>query len=111
MSVNERQILQCGDSERAGIPSLVRSCEQTWADLSETGEERVRYCQACDHFVHRVANVVEARVRARQGECLAVPVEIYASVQRRAAERSANDGRIIVGMFDPNDAIDELLQE
>ena len=69
-----------------------------WGELSETGEERVRYCGQCDHLVHRVANRAEARVRARQGECLAVPPAIFDRAHQLEAERSARGG-LTIGMF------------
>ena len=61
----------CGDSLR-----LVRPCDRTWGSLEPTGEPRVRYCDGCEALVYRVLNEVEARVRARQGECIAVPAEV-----------------------------------
>jgi hypothetical protein len=69
-----------------------------WSDLSETGEERTRYCDRCDHLVHRVHNKFEARVRARQGECLAAPPVVFARAHQAAAVRDAGDG-LAVGMF------------
>lgn len=63
----------------------------------------------CDHLVHRVANVVEARVRARQGECLAVPEAVYDQVHAVAHARLAHG--ITIGFFDEGAFIDDHLTD
>lgn len=108
MSADDRRMLNCG-SDGVERP-LVRRCDQRWGELDETGEERVRYCRRCDRLVHKVANVVEARVRARQGECLAVPAEVLARVEARRQE-AFPEGSITIGYFDEGALIDRLLDE
>lgn len=112
MSADDRRILNCAAETPEVLHPLVRPCALRWSDLEETGEERVRHCADCAQLVYKVANVFEARARARQGECLAVPPPVYARVHARHRERyGPQEGKIILGFFSPESFIDELLDE
>lgn len=88
-----REVLNCGAQK--GQLRVTKSCRRRWDELAETGEPRERFCSDCDQIVHRVVNVVDARLRARQGECVAVPREIAAATRMRL--QPDDDRRLIVG--------------
>lgn len=91
--MSEREVLNCGALEER--LRVTKSCRRRWEALQETDEPRARYCDACDQIVHRVVTVVDARIRARQGECVAVPLEIARETRLRLAPDE--DRRLIVG--------------
>lgn len=112
MSVDDRRILNCAKETPEVLHRLLRPCALRWADLEDTGEERVRYCGDCEHLVYKVANRAEAMVRAQEGECLAVPPSVHARVHERYLARyGPQEGRIIIGFFSPELFVRELFAE
>lgn len=91
--MSDREVLNCGGGGRLEV---VKSCQRQWQSLDETEAPRTRYCGDCDRLVYKVLNVVEARVRAKQGECIAVPPSVARATRLNIA---AYAERLIVGGF------------
>jgi hypothetical protein len=47
-------------------------CPRQWSSLRETGDAKVRMCEACLREVHWCENDEEVRVLAARGACVAV---------------------------------------
>ena len=47
-------------------------CPRQWSSLRETGNPKVRVCEACLKEVHWCATEAEVRARAAQGACVAI---------------------------------------
>lgn len=94
-----RQMLNCPQPDGPVRHPLVRTCSQRWSELNVTADPRLRVCTACRADVHLVANVVEARIRAQQGECIAVPPVVSAVVRKNVGARLP-DGVVSIGYFD-----------
>lgn len=67
------------------------ACPQTWGALTPTEDARKRHCDTCERSVFLVANAIEASLRHRQGECIAVPPSV--------AEGARREGVYIVGQI------------
>ncbi|MCA9544977.1 MAG: hypothetical protein KC613_11325 [Myxococcales bacterium] len=91
--MSERRLLNCGAAPSTRVRFSYR-CPMRWADLTPTEDPRRRLCGACGEVVHRVHDVIEAGVRADQGECIAVPAALADAAQATA---DAGRERIIVG--------------
>jgi len=51
-------------------------CPRTWDALACTNIETIRFCAACERHVYLSRSKEEASENARQGRCVAVPVEL-----------------------------------
>lgn len=83
-----RRIFNC-----AGGRIAMDACPQVWGGLQPTGEDRRRYCGACDRLVHLVANAHEAAHRMRQNECIAIPPSVAEKADR-------TERMLVVGQID-----------
>ncbi|MFN3196918.1 MAG: hypothetical protein ACE366_00685 [Bradymonadia bacterium] len=85
----ERSMLNCGQPERL---EMTFRCPLTWAQLTPTDEPRQRACHRCNRTVYLCHDIIEADLRAQQGECIAVPVRL---VEAMAEEQETS--RLAVG--------------
>jgi uncharacterized protein (TIGR02996 family) len=51
-------------------------CDQSWADMAPTGDDRVRHCRACSKDVHFCDNIADAREHAHAEHCIAVDLGV-----------------------------------
>jgi hypothetical protein len=69
-------------------------CSRRWESLAPTDDPRVRACDSCQQRVYHCGSVSEAEARARDGECIAVPGELVATID-------GYDARQVLGRPDP----------
>ena len=55
-----------------GCVELEFQCPKDWGSLTPTSDAGVRHCSACDMPVHYCADVPEARLHAKSGDCVAL---------------------------------------
>jgi hypothetical protein len=89
--VTERDLLNCGGSARV---EFAFRCPVGWANLTPTDNPRQRHCTQCARTVFLCVDVIEAGIRADQGECIAVPADLAEA----AREEAGAPRGIIVGM-------------
>lgn len=57
-------------------------CPRTWEGLEPTGEAGARHCSTCLQLVHLCTSREDAELRARRGECIAVPAALAGEIAR-----------------------------
>jgi hypothetical protein len=82
-------ILNCAASGKVAFHFV---CPVGWEALEDTGDPRRRRCPSCQRDVHRCVNIVDAALRAEQGECIAVPAWLA-----RGARDARGTDRLIIG--------------
>jgi hypothetical protein len=75
--VSDPEIEGCGK----GIGEVWRPpfdfvCDKTWADLTPTGNSKVRQCESCGKNVHFCDTLADAREHSQEGHCIAVDLGI-----------------------------------
>jgi hypothetical protein len=51
-------------------------CDQSWADMRPTGDDKVRHCDSCGRNVHFCDNLADAREHSEENQCIAVDLGI-----------------------------------
>jgi len=75
--VSDPQIEGCGKSTSRGWSFRFDFvCNQSWADLKPTDDDKVRHCETCNESVHFCDNLAEARGHSQEGHCIAVHLGI-----------------------------------
>lgn len=90
--MTRRDLLNCGGSARV---EFAFRCPVGWANLTPTDNPRQRHCTQCARTVFLCVDVIEAGIRADQGECIAVPADLAEAARDEAGDSRA---RIIIGM-------------
>jgi uncharacterized protein (TIGR02996 family) len=57
-------------------PGFGLLCDRHWEDLQTTGDQAVRFCDACKQDVHYCDTITEAREHAWAGHCIALDLGV-----------------------------------
>jgi hypothetical protein len=88
-------IRNCGEAmiEATRVRFAYR-CPRSWEGLAPTGDANARHCDTCLQLVHLCTSREEAELRARRGDCIAVPAGLAGEIARDVT-------RMITGRPDP----------
>ena len=86
MTTNETRIKYC---------EFGYVCPKTWGALLKTNVASIRFCDSCERNVYLSTSTDEAWDNAKQGRCVAVPIELT------AASRQKLETPHVVGMMGP----------
>ena len=77
-------------------------CPLKWNALTKTTDANVRYCGSCERKVYLCEDGAEARERAGQGQCVAVPsAYVRTDVSTAEASIDESDGsQLLVGSLE-----------
>jgi predicted RNase H-like nuclease len=70
-------------------------CPKTWGALLKTNVASIRFCDSCERNVYLSTSTDEAWDNAKQGRCVAIPIELT------AASRQKLEPPHVVGMMGP----------
>jgi len=89
-------------------PRFEFECPKRWEHLQATGDEKVRFCDACQKPVFHCDTVAEAQEHAWEGECVAID----SCVGRKKGDLRTGERMLRMGLFLPPQRPDrERLEE
>lgn len=80
-----------------GCLALELACPKEWGSLAPTDRSDVRSCEACGRRVYFCESIVDARARARRGDCVAIDL----AIRRRPGDLEETSPAIVMGAFVP----------
>lgn len=100
----DRRVFNCRGPDHPNV-RFESPCPERWEALTSTHDPYKRHCSTCDRAVFRVINIIDAKLRVSQGECIAVPAWM--------AERPSQTPPLqaVRGMLLPSNEINEPYAE